>query len=114
MKMIMLFNESLTYGQINDLSCTVSLNLLTPYDRLMTSAMSSCYRRLPIFYPNQSTLLIEPIINSTCSYGVYVLPDMKLVVDDANSKIRQILLKGIALNQANLPRLISLTTYSPY
>lgn len=110
MKMILLFNSSLTYGQINDVSCSLSLNLLTAYDRLMTSSMSSCDKRQFIFYPNESTPLIEPNVNDTYSYGIYVIPDKKLVVDDTNQKIRQVLLKGMVLNQAILPRLISLTT----
>lgn len=58
LKLQLLFNSSLQYGQISDLTCSMAQNLIVPYVRIMTSAMSTCYDRKLIFYPNLTTQLI--------------------------------------------------------
>lgn len=115
------FNSSITYGQVSDLACSLSNNLIVPYSRIMTSSMSSCYSRSTVFYPELSSTLFEQPDpdNGLYSYGVYVIPDYTIPNDQTNANIKQSLSNATFLttllsttnNSASLPWLISIATY---
>jgi hypothetical protein len=89
MKLQILFNNLLTYGQINDLVCSLAQNLNVEYTRVMTSAISTCYVRNLIFYPSLTTPLIEqPLAQGVYSYAIYILPDYTLNLDTTNADIK--------------------------
>lgn len=42
MKVNILFYGTITFGQYNDLACSIAKNFYVPYSRVMTEAMSIC------------------------------------------------------------------------
>lgn len=119
LRLQLFFNSSMQYGQISDLACSLAENLLVPYLRVMTAAMSTCYDRRMVFYPNATTTLIEPTLsNGIYSYGIYILPDYSLQYDNTNANVKAKLSDPLFLskmltataNSSQLPWLISLST----
>src|ERR1019366_6679584 len=106
-------------GQISDLTCSLAQNFVVPYLRIMTTAMSTCYNRNLVFYPNLTTVLIDaPLSSGIYSYSIYVLPDYSLQYDSTNTNVKQELTNPLFIsnvltstsNNSQLPWLMSLAT----
>jgi|JI6StandDraft_1071083.scaffolds.fasta_scaffold76916_2 hypothetical protein len=119
LRLQLIFNSSLQYGQISDLTCSLAEKMVVPYLRVMTEAMSTCNDRKMVFYPNATTKLFDaPLSSGAYSYGIYLLPDYSLQYDNTNTNVKQKLADPLFLskvitstsNSSQLPWLISLST----
>lgn len=92
MKVLMTFTGKITYGQFNDLACSLSQNFVIPYTRVYTEAISYCGNSNAIFYAsNASAMLDAANSNNQYIYNFYIIPDYTLQQDSTNLNIRQLL-----------------------
>jgi hypothetical protein len=92
MKVLMTFTGRITYGQFNDLACSLAQNFVIPYSRVYTEAISYCGSTNDIFYNSTSTLMLDAAnSNNQYIYNFYIIPDYNLQQDSTNLNIRQLL-----------------------
>lgn len=92
MKVSIIFNGSITYQQYSDLACSLALNFQTPYNRIMTEAMSVCGGAITPFYTNETDVITKQAnSNGEYVYNFYILPDYTIPIDPTNANIRSAL-----------------------
>lgn len=120
MKVEVTFRGSITYGQYNDLACSMAQNFIIPYARVQTEAMSYCGNTPYTFYSSSTTAMLnQPDSNGWYIYGFYIEPDYTLASDSTNANIRNQLSISTAAttiitstsNYINLPSLVQMQTY---
>lgn len=120
MKVEVTFRGSITYGQYNDLACSMAQNFIIPYTRVLTEAMSYCGNTPYTFYASSSAMMLnQPDSNGWYIYGFYIEPDFTLASDATNANIRNQLSVSTAAttiitstnNYINLPSLVQMQTY---
>ena len=90
MKVLMTFTQPITYGQFNNLACSLSENFVIPYSRVYTEAISYCQGTNNIFYSSPSSLMLNSAnSNNQYIYNFYIIPDYNLQQDSTNLNIRQ-------------------------
>jgi hypothetical protein len=83
MKVLMTFTGPITYGQFNDLACSLAKNFVIPYSRVYTEAISYCGQTTSSF------ILDAANSNNQYIYNFYIIPDYSLQQDSTNLNIRQ-------------------------
>jgi hypothetical protein len=120
MKVEVTFRGSITYGQYNDLACSMAQNFIIPFTRVLTEAMSYCGNTPYTFYASSSAMMLnQPDSNGWYIYGFYIEPDYTLASDATNGNIRNQLSVSTAAttiitstnNYINLPSLVQMQTY---
>ena len=92
MKVSIIFNGSITYQQYSDLACSLALNFQTPYNRIMTEAMSVCGGTITPFYTATTDVITKQAnSNGEYVYNFYILPDYTIPIDPTNANIRSAL-----------------------
>jgi hypothetical protein len=90
MKVLMTFTGPITYGQFNDLACSLAKNFVIPYSRVYTEAISYCGQTNTIFYNSTSSFILDAAnSNNQYIYNFYIIPDYSLQQDSTNLNIRQ-------------------------
>lgn len=123
MKVEVTFRGSITYGQYNDLACSMAQNFIIPNSRVLTEAMSYCGSTPYNFYASTTSVVLnQPDSNGWYIYGFYIQPDFTLASDSTNTNIRNQLSISTAAttiitstnNYINLPSLVQMQTYIPF
>ena len=112
MKVEATFRGAITYGQYNDIACSMAQNFILPYTRILTEASSYCGSSEHIFYAADADS------NGWYIYGFYIEPDFTLASDSTNTNIRnQLSISTSATtiitstaNYINLPGLVQMQT----
>lgn len=120
MKVLMTFTGSISYGQFNDLACSLAQNFQIPYSRIYTEAISYCGNTNTIFYSSTGSMMLDAAnSNNQFIYNFYIIPDYNLQQDSTNLNIRQQLSSQSFSTQIitstnnfiNLPTLVQMQTY---
>jgi len=89
MKVEITFRGAITYGQYNNLACSLAQNFIIPYTRILTEAMSTCGNNPYTLYNNDSSVVLnQPDSNGWYIYGFYIEPDYTNSNDQTNANIR--------------------------
>lgn len=119
MKVQVTLRGAITYGQYNDIACSMAQSFILPYTRILTEASSYCGSGTHVFYANDADFILnQPDSNGWYIYGFYIEPDFTLASDSTNTNIRNQLsistsattIMTSTANYINLPSLVQMQT----